>query len=160
MNSDITTKIKKYQSGYVNGECRSNEYEAEIKREKRLHMKLDLADTLFNEIPFINNNIKDFTKHLITLFPNFKELHSKATNEEIILSFILYATSLETQKNTDFQDTTIQSIIQEIIPLEKQETYQQTYTIIHWKITLHFIQKQPILPTEPENINHNILYKG
>lgn len=166
--NDIADKLKLYKNIYVNGECRSKEYEAKIKREKRMHMKLDLADTIFNELPF------DFTMHqkvdvkfLIKLFPNFKKLHSKAKNEEIILAIIFYVNGLYNQRDNDFTEPEIKELIRKIIKdddkekeLEKQLLFPQTYEIIHWKITLYFIQKQPILPTEPKNIDHNILYKG
>ena len=92
----IEDKITRYKKGYVNGEVRSNEYEARIKQEKRLNMKLDLADTMFNELNFhFNNHQKEHVKELIREFPNFQELHTKATYEEIILSMIFYVKSIE-----------------------------------------------------------------
>jgi len=158
----INKLLKKYQKGYVNGECRSNNYEAKIKREKRLHMKLDLADGLFNELPFeFTKSQRVDTKYIIKLFPNFKELHSKATNKEIILAIIFYINGLYNQRNNDFTEPEIRELIRKVIPdTQKQLLFPQTYEIIHWKITLYFMQKQPILPSEPKNIDHNILYKG
>ena len=158
----IDKLLKKYGPEYVNGECRSNEYEARIKREKRMHMKLDMADGIFNELPF------DFTMHqkvdvkfLIKLFPNFKKLHSKATNAEIILSIIFYVNGLYNQRDNDFTEPEIRELIRKVVDDEqKQIRFPQTYEIIHWKIVLYFMQKQPILPTEPKGVDHNILYKG
>lgn len=152
----IATKIKKYKSGYVNGECRSSEYEARIKQEKALHAKLDLADTMFNELPFaFTIGQKTMVKGLIETFPNFNELHSKASNEEIILSFILYVKALETK-----QFSIKKSLVKKFVKPNKMEQYPKACQIICWKITLHFIEKQPILPREPKHIDHNLLYKG
>ena len=158
----LEDKINLYKNTYVNGEVRSKEYEARIKREKRLHMKLDLADGLFNELPFeFTKSQRVDTKYIIKLFPNFKELHSKATNKEIILAIIFYINGLYNQRNNDFTEPEIRELIKNIIPDEKKQLlFPQTYEIIHWKITLYFMQKQPILPSEPKNIDHNILYKG
>lgn len=157
----IQDKLNLYSNAHVKGEVRSNEYEARVKQEKRLNIKLDLADTLFNEVYFsFNKDQKKQVKSLIRLFKNFKELHSKASNEEVILSFIFYVKALETKENlinsVDGQKT-IRSLIQDI---EKQINFPNTFEIISWKITLHYISDTPILPSEPENIDHNILYKG
>ena len=149
----IEKKIKLYNNGYVNGEVRSKEYEAQIKQEKRLHMKLDLADTMFNEVNFtFTTPQKQHVKQLIREFPNFQELHSKATYEEIILSMIFYVKSLESHRTRLNQ--------QLINKFTTNENYPKTFEIIMWKITLHYLQKQPITPTEPKGINHNLLYKG
>ena len=157
----IEDKIRLYDNAYVNGEVRSNSYEARVKQEKRLNAKLDLADTLFNEVSFpFNNNQKEHVKELIRLFKNFKELHSKATNEEVILSFIFYVKALETKEtliNTLNGQKTIRTLIEDF---EKQINFNNTFEIISWKITMHYISSAPILPTEPEHLDHNLLYKG
>lgn len=152
----LQENLKQYNQTYAPGECRSREYEARIKQEKRLHIKLDLADTMFNEIPYrFTKPQKQQVKTLIRTFPNFKDLHSKATYEEIILSFIFYVKALETKKLT-----LNKTLIDKFVEKDKQTLYPRINEIIHWKITLHYIQKQPILPIEPDHIDHNILYKG
>ena len=149
----IEDKIYRYQKGYVKGEVRSKEYESNIKQEKRLHMKLDLADTMFNELNFkFTKPQKQQVKNLIMEFPNFQKLHNKATYEEIILSMIFYVKSLESYKTRLNQPL--------INKFTDNPKYPQIFEIIMWKITLHYLQKQPILPKEPEHIDHNILYKG
>lgn len=158
MNS-INNKLQLYNNTYVKGECRSQEYESKIKREKRLNQKLDLVDTISNDLPFkFTQTQKHHVKHLIKTFPNYTELHSKATNEEITLSFILYVKSLETLKEINLNSNKIQSLIKK--HAEDMQLFPKKYEIIKWKITLHYIQKQPILPTNPKHIDHNILYKG
>lgn len=152
----ISAKLNKYKSKYVKGECRSREYEALVKQEKALSAKLDLADTMFNELSFsFNQSQKEMVKELIRTFPNFNELHSKATNEEIILSFILYVKALETK-----QFSIKKSLVKKFVKPSKMEQYPKACQIICWKITLYYIQKQPILPREPKHIDHNLLYKG
>lgn len=157
----LTDKINLYNRTYVDGECRSKKYESKIKQEKRLNAKLDLADTMCNELAFsFTNPQKKHVKELIRTFKNFKELHSKATNEEIILSFIFYVKALETKKeiiNSVEGQRTIRTLIEDF---DKQIHFQNTFEIISWKITLHYISTTPIMPGEPENIDHNILYKG
>ena len=157
----IEDKLKLYSNPYVRGEVRSNSYEAQLKQNKRMHAKLDLADTMFNELAFqFNNNQKEHVKELIRLFKNFKELHSKATNEEVILAFIFYVKALETKENlieTIDGQKTIRTLITDI---DKQINFSNTFEIISWKITLHYISITPIFPSEPEHIDHNLLYKG
>ncbi len=157
----IDDKLNLYSHAHVKGEVRSNEYEARVKRNKRLNAKLDLADTMFNELCFpFNVNQKAHVKELIQVFKNFKELHSKATNEEVILAFIFYVKALEIKENLiDYVDgqKTIRTLITD---LDKQIIFKDTFEIISWKITLHYISATPILPTEPKDIDHNLLYKG
>ena len=160
-NNDINKIIKKYNKTYVDGECTSTQYSTKTKQEKRLNEKLDLADTLFNEIKFpFTKPQKKQVKTLIHTFPNFKELHSKASNEEILLAFIFYVKALDDKKNK-ISSIEGQKTIRALIPkIDKQLLFPKTFEIISWNITKHYITKQPILPTQPENIDHNILYKG
>ena len=157
----IEDKLNLYGHGYVNGEVRSKEYEAKVKQKKRLNMKLDLADTMFNELCFpFNVNQKAHVKELIQVFKNFKELHSKATNEEIILAFIFYVKALEIKENLICSVEGQKTIRTLITDLDKQIIFKDTFEIISWKITLHYISHIPILPVEPKDIDHNLLYKG
>ena len=152
----IEDKIYRYKKGYVNGECRSKEYEARIKQEKRLNMKLDLADTMFNELPFtFTKSQKEHVKELIRLFPNFKELHSQASNEEIILSLIYYVKCLEMRRFAVHPE-----IINKYVGPKKQNRFTDIAEIIFWKITLHYVSNSYIRPKEPVHVDHNILYKG
>ena len=154
--SNITDKIKLYANTYVKGEVRSKNYEARVKEKKRLNIKLDLADTMFNELTLsFTQSQKEHVKQLITEFQNFRKLYPGATYEEIILSIIFYVRSLKMK-----QLTMDPKLIQLFVAEDKQEEYPRKCETIMWKITLHYLQKQPILPTEPKDIDHNILYKG
>lgn len=157
----IQDKLKLYGHTHVKGEVRSSEYEASVKQKKRLNIKLDLADSLFNEVYFpFTQSQKDHVKELIRIFQNFKELHSTASNEEIILSFILYVKSLETKQNMSLTMDGQKTIRTIITDLERQLLFQDKCEIITWKINLYYISRLPILPTEPKNVDHNLLYKG
>ena len=154
----IATKIKKYKSGYVNGECRSSEYEARIKQEKALHAKLDLADTMFNELPFtFNMNQKDQVKMLITNYKNFNKLHTKASNEEIILSFIFY---IKMQEDETIRIDNNKRLLKKFIKPQKIDLFHNTFEIILCKLISEYFKNVPILPREPKHIDHNLLYKG
>ena len=157
----IDDKLKLYSNTYVKGEVRSKEYEAKVKEKKRLNNKLDLADTMFNELCFtFTPSQKEHVKELIRLFTNFKELHSKASYEEIILSMIFYVKALETKENIIPSVEGQKTIRTLITDFDKQIIFDNTFEIISWKITLHYISNTPILPTQPTNLDHNILYKG
>ena len=160
MNS-IEEKIYMYNHGYVKGETRSKEYEAQVKQKKALNAKLDLADGMFNEVTFpFTDSQKKHVKELIKTFKNFNELYTRASNEEIILAFIFFVKALQDKKNR-INTPKGKKLIQKFIKKEsKQKNFRNMFEIIYWKITLHYIQKTPILPTEPQNIDHNILYKG
>ena len=152
----ISDKIDKYRAKYVNGECRSKTYETLVKQGKALNAKLDLADTMFNELTFtFTSPQKEMVKELIRTFTNFNELYSQSTNEEMILAFIFYVRALYTK-----QLYIKQSLVKKFVRQNKQKQYPKACEIISWKITLYYIQKQPILPREPKHIDHNLLYKG
>ena len=154
-------KLNLYENTYVKGEVRSRNYEARVKQEKRLNIKLDLADTMFNEVTFpFNKPQKDHVKELIKTFQNFKDLHAKASNEEVILAFILYVKSLETKQNIAYTMEGQKTIRKLITDLEKQISFQDKQEIITWKINLHYVSNTPIFPREPEHVDHNLLYKG
>ena len=161
MNS-IKDKLNLYKNTYVNGEVRSKKYEAQVKQKKELNYKLDLADTMFNGLEFqFKQPQKEQVKTLIHTFKNFKELHPKATNEEIILSFIFYIKWLDEKNKIDWNSVENQKTIRTLIPkIEKQVLFPNTFEIIQCRITSHYVTHTPILPTEPEHIDHNILYKG
>ena len=152
----IDDKINRYKHTYVNGEVRSKEYETRIKQEKRLNLKLDLADTICNDLSFpFTKSQKEHVKELIRRFPNFKELHSQASNEEIILSLIYYVKCLEVRRFVVRQE-----VIDKYVDPKKQDKFNDIAEIIFWKVTLHYISNSYIRPREPKNIDHNILYKG
>lgn len=154
----IEDKLKLYGNGYVRGEVRSKEYERRLKEDKRLNMKLDLADSVFNELPFSFNNVqKDQVRHLITIHKNFKELHRQASNEEIILCFIFI---VKMQENTRIIQKNKKLISKLIKNEHKVENFRNTFEIVQLNLLLYYLRKEPILPVEPKGVDHNLLYKG
>ena len=95
--------LQKYSKPYVPGEIRSPEYEKKIKRKQRQENKKQIAEDLFQEVPFhLTTDEKEQVQHLIEIYPNFRDLHGKASNETIILAFIFYVKN-EQQTNKDRQ---------------------------------------------------------
>lgn len=153
---DIYNKIKLYNNAYVKGEVRSKEYETRLKQTKALHAKKDLADTMFNDLPFsFAPYQKQQVKQLITENKNFKKLHGNASNEEIILSLIFFVKMQE--DDTIRIDKNKRLLNKYNINIEK---YHNTYEIILCRLLHKILANTPITPTEPKNVDHNILYKG
>lgn len=154
----IEDKLKLYKNTYVKGECRSKDFERRVKAEKRLNLKLDLADTIFNELPFpFTITQKDQVKHFIITHKNFNKLHRQASNEEIILSFIFI---VKMQENTRIIQKNKKLINKILNNPYKVENFRNTFEIIQLNLLLYYLDKEPILPVEPKGIDHNILYKG
>lgn len=152
----IEDKLKLYSNTYVKGECRSKEYEAQIKQEKALNTKLDLADMIFNELNFqFNRTQKDQVKELILTHKNFNKLHRKASNETIILSFIYYIKMNDNPIRLDKQ----KRIIYKITKLNLN-TFRNIFELIICRLQYYHMQNTRIMPRQPTNIDHNLLYKG
>ena len=148
---NIETKLKKYQSLYVPGEKRSKEYNRQLKQKEAIKSRHLIAESLFNEVPFnLNPYEKDHVRHLINMYPNFKDLHKTASNETIILSFIFY-TKIPYNTNIKLTKYNITA---------KYNLTHSTFELIICRLTLNYLKELYIIPYEPDNINHNILYKG
>jgi hypothetical protein len=147
----IETKLKKYQKPYVKGEKRSPEYDKQQKRKEALKNKHQIADILIQEVPFnINPYEKEHIHHLIDMYPNFKDLHKRASNETIILSFIFYT---KISNNTDIK-------INNYYITSKYNLTHNTFEIILCRLTLNYLREVYIIPTTPKETDHNILLKG
>jgi hypothetical protein len=150
MMENIQDKLNRYQT-YVPGETRTSEYEKQIKQKKSIQDKLDIAETLFTETPFhLTENDKEQVRHLIQMYPNFKELHKRASNETIILAFIYYT---KIPNNTDIK-------LNNYTITRKYNLTHNTFELIICRLALNYLQEVYIIPTEPHDIDHNILYKG
>ena len=147
----IEKKLKKYEKPYVTGEQRSKEYNKQIKQQEAIQKRHNIAETLFNEIPFhLTNHDKKEVHHLIDMIKNFKDLHRKASNETIILAFIFYV-KIGKGENIKIQKYRIS---------HKYQLTHNTFEIILCKLNLHYLSELYIIPVEPKGIDHNILYKG
>ena len=150
MMENIQDKLNRYQT-YVPGETRTSEYEKQIKQKKSIQDKLDIAETLFTETPFhLTENDKEQVRHLIQMYPNFKELHKRASNETIILAFIYYT---KIPYNTDIK-------LNNYTITKKYNLTHNTFELIICRLALNYLREVYIIPTEPHDIDHNILYKG
>lgn len=148
---NINYLLRKYNNDYTNGEQRSDEYNKKMKQKQRLYEKLQLAEELFLETPFhLTNDDKEQVKHLIRMYPNFRKLHGKASNEQIILTFIFY-TKIPLDSNIKLDKYEITS---------KYNLSHNTFEIIICRLTLEYLKEVYIIPTIPKDKNHEILMKG
>ena len=75
----------------TNSEMVSNEYDLKLKSENRRKHRHLLLDELLNETPFTltSNQITQIRYWIDTFNDDFKGFHRQASNETIILSFIM-----------------------------------------------------------------------
>lgn len=148
---DINYLLKKYDTDYTNGETRSTEYEKQIKQKQSIKEKLDTAETIFNETPFhLTNQDKEQVRHLIRMYPNFKKLHKRASNETIILAFIFYT---KIPNNTDIK-------LNNYAITQKYQLTHNTFELIICRLALNYLQQVYIIPYPTRETNHEILTKG
>ena len=148
---DINYILKKYDNDYTNGEIRTNEYEKQLKQKQSIKNKLDIAETIFNETPFhLTQDDKEQVRHLIRMYPNFKTLQKRASNETIILAFIFYT---KIPYNTDIK-------LNNYAITNKYQLTHNTFELIICRLALNYLQQVYIIPTEPHETNHEILSKG
>ena len=151
MMEDIENKLKKYNDTYVPGEKTSKEYNRQLKQSEAVKSRHLTAECLFNEVTFtLKQYEKDHVHHLIDMYPNFKDLHKTASNETIILAFIFY-TKIPYNTNIKLNKYYITS---------KYNLTHNTFEIIICRLTLNYLRELYIIPYEPKDIDHNLLYKG
>ena len=147
----IEDKLNLYNNTYVKGEVRSKKYNKQLKQKEAIKNRHLIADTLFNEVPFVLNDYeKSHVHHLIDRNPNFKKLHAKASNETIILALIFYT---KINQNTHIR-------IQKYKVAQKYKLTHNTFEIILCKLILNILQETNIYPVNAKKTDHNILYKG
>ena len=147
----IEDKLNLYNNTYVKGEVRSKKYNKQLKQKEAVKNRHLIADTLFNEVPFVLNDYeKSHVHHLIDRNPNFKKLHAKASNETIILALIFYT---KINQNTHIR-------IQKYKVAQKYKLTHNTFEIILCKLILNILQETNIYPVNAKKTDHNILYKG
>ena len=143
--------LRKYSKPYVPGEKRSPEYEKKIKRQQRQEHKKQIAEDLFQEVPFyLTTDEKEQILHLIEMYPNFRDLHGKASNETIILAFIFY---IKIPYDTDIK-------INNYNITQKYKLTHNTFELIICRLTLNYLKEVYIIPTEPKEKTHEIISKG
>jgi hypothetical protein len=143
--------IDKYSDAYVNGEIRSKEYEKQIKQKQRVKARHLIAEDLFNEVPFeLNTYEKEHVHHLIDVYPNFRELHGRASNETIILALIFY-TKISTDTDIKLYNYQISG---------KYNLTHTTFELIICRLALNYLKEVYIIPRQPKKTDHEIVSKG
>lgn len=143
--------LRKYDAAYVKGELRSTEYETQIKQKQRIKSRHLIAENLFNEVTFsLNKWEKQHIHHLIDIYPNFKKLHGKASNETIILAFIFYV-KLATDNDININKYFITS---------KYRLTHNTFERIICRLALNYLEEVYILPVHTDRMDNDILNKG
>ena len=142
--------LQKYSKPYVPGEIRSPEYEKKIKRKQRQENKKQIAEDLFQEVPFhLTTDEKEQVQHLIEIYPNFRDLHGKASNETIILAFIFYVKMNSKQIKIDRYTITT-----------KYRLTHTTFEIIICRLVKNYLKHIYILPRQTETKKHDIISNG
>ena len=150
MMEDIEDKIKKYQT-YAPGEKYTKKYNTQLKQKKAIRKRHEIAEDLFQETPFhLNPHEKEQVHHLIEMYPNFKELHKRASNTTIILALIFY-TKIPYNTNIKLSKYTI---------TRKYNLTHDTFEIIICRLVLNYLKELYIIPYEPKETDHEILTKG
>ena len=149
--TDINQLIDKYSDVYVKGEKRTSEYENQIKEKQRIKGRHEIAEDLFNEVPFeLNIWEKEHVHHLIDMYPNFRDLHGNASNETIILAFIFYT---KIPANTDIKLYNYQIS-------GKYNLTHTTFELIICRLALNYLKEVYIIPRQPKKTDHEIVSKG
>ena len=150
-NNNIKNLLQKYNTNYTPGEIRTQEYEKTIKQKQNIKDKIKIAKDLFQEVPFhLTNDDKEQVLHLIQMYPNFKDLHKRASNETIILAFIYYT---KIPYNTDIK-------LNNYSITSKYDLTHSTFELIICRLALNYLKEIYIIPYEPKETNHELLCKG
>ena len=148
--NNIEHLLRKYSKSYVPGEKRNREYERKIKQKQALTHKENIAENLFNEVPFhLTTHEKEHVLFLIGLYPNLKKLHQNAKTETIILAFIFYVKMSNKQIKIDRYTIT-----------EKYQLTHTTFELILCRLVKNHFITQYIVPNEPTDKQHDIIKKG
>ena len=159
--TDIEQLIKKYQSPYIPGEKRSNQFNNHINREYRHEERLLTLDHLNNELPYslkLNKHEKELATSILQIFKNdLQSLHRRAKNEAIILTIIFIIKKRirpSLQLNKDNRENKQFTELAEKYNL----TENMLITIIS-RITNYYIITSPLIIRETTRYDQELLYK-
>ena len=99
--TDYEKLLQKYDGVHAPGEVKSSHYRKKLRQQQKLKNRMLLVDELSLEAKYfvISRNQKERVKYLVKVFNNdFKYLHRQASDETIILAFIVFIKKLETPK--------------------------------------------------------------
>ena len=149
---DIQQKLDKYNAPYVPGEKRSKEYEREQWEKQTLKRRLRIAKSLKYEAKYllINDIHMEQVQYLISIFNDkFKELHKRASDETIILTFIFYTVRLSDSR-INLNNYRIS---------KKYHLTDQVFSLIIIRMFHIMMQNQPVTPRLTTKYDHEMLYE-
>lgn len=159
--TDINKQIKTYyrpdgknQTGNFqiqNAEMVSNEYDLKLKSDNRRKHRHLLLDELLNETPFklTSNQITQIRYWIDTFNNDFKGFHRQASNETIILAFIMMQ-----QKNTNPRLN-----VEKYTISQKYQLNNTIFETIQNKLIFKLMRTLPLVYNQARYVNHEILTK-
>ena len=135
----------------TNSEMVSNEYDLKLKSENRRKHRHLLLDELLNETPFTltSNQITQIRYWIDTFNDDFKGFHRQASNETIILSFIMMQ-----QKNTNPRLN-----VEKYTISQKYNLNNTVFETIQNKLIFRLMRTLPLIYNQARYVNHEILIK-
>lgn len=149
--SDIKQLIRKYEKP-TRAEKYTKKYQNRLNTEKaRKHRHL-ILDELLKEVPFILQPYQiDQIRHWIDTFnKNFKDFHRQASNETIILAFIMIQ-----RKHTNPQTKVYKFQI-----CEKYNLTTPVFELIQNRLVFQLMRTTPLTYTLSKKYDHEILNKN
>lgn len=139
---------------YYYGEKRSREYEKKVEYAKKLKHRNLILDELILECPVdlkLNSDQVMMVRNLITTFNHlFKYLHGKASEETIILSFIIFERKVE-KTSIKIEDYRI---------CKKYNLTSPVYMNIISKIADYYMLTSPLTIKQTTSYDHELLIKN
>ena len=138
-----------YENNYVKGEVWSKETKKKNRYEMKRKNRHLLFDNLMNESQalHLSKNGKKMVRFLIDDFnDDFKELHHKASEETVILAFIMYAMKLESS-TVNINDYKI---------CKRYGLSDNVFELILCRMLIKFMKRCPIKPREVSKDKHDI----
>lgn len=139
---------------YYYGEKRSRGYEKKVEYDKKLKHRNLILDELLLECPsdlLLNKDQVQMVRNLISTFNHlFKYLHGKASEETIILAFIIFERKVE-KTSIKIEDYRI---------CKKYNLTSPVYMNIIGKIADYYMLTSPLTIKQTTSYNHELLIKN
>ena len=160
--TDINKLISKYyrpdgknKTGNIKlnkAEIISNEYDQQLKTDHRRKHRHLLLDQLLNEIPFrlTNPQIQQIRYWIDTFHPYWKQFHRQASDETILLAFIMIQRKQQ-NKRLKVNRFTIS---------RKYNLTNAIFITIQNQLIFQLMRTTPMVYTQSKYYNHQIIEKG
>jgi hypothetical protein len=148
--SDIKRLLNKYETP-TRAEKTSNEYNRKIRLETNLKNRHLILDQLLLEIPFHLNQLQvaQIRNWIDKFNPYFKEFHRQASNETILLAFIMIERK-QVNKRLEVERFSIS---------RKYKLTNKKFEVIQNNLIFQLMKHTPLTYTLSEKYNHEILDK-